>query len=84
MRTYLSREERSRRHFRGAKSLSVLRARLIVVELIDNYTVEHDAWKVWAAGNDETGENAMTRSSRRKTDAPRCPLDSYTDILYWR
>jgi hypothetical protein len=86
--TYLTLEEQNQRYFRGAKSLSVLRGRLILVELVDNYIVEHDAWKAWTAGNDEndeTGENdsnAVGGSKRRKTDAPRCPLDRYTDILY--
>jgi hypothetical protein len=86
--TYLTREEWNQRFFRGAKSLSVLRGRLILVELVDNYLVEHDAWKAWTARNDkndETGENdgnAVTGSKRRKTEALRCPLDRYTDILY--
>jgi hypothetical protein len=71
--TYLTREEQNQGQFRVAKSLSVLRGRLILVELIDNYLVEHEAWKAW---------NAVPRSNRRKTEAPRCPLDRYTDILY--
>lgn len=86
--TYLTREEQNQSHLRGAKALSVLRGRLILVELIDNYLVEHEAWKAWTSGNDdndendENEENAVTGSKRRKTEAPRCPLDRYTDILY--
>ena len=70
LRTYLAHEEQNQGQLRVAKSLSVLRGRLILVELIDNYLVEHEAW------------NAVPRSKRRRTEAPRSPLDRYTDILY--
>lgn len=41
--TYLTREEQNQGQLRVAKSLSVLRRRLILVELIDNYLLEHEA-----------------------------------------
>ena len=41
--TYITREEQNQGQLRLAKSLSVLRRRLILVELVDNYLVEHEA-----------------------------------------
>lgn len=71
--TCITREEQNQGGLRLAKSLSVLRKRLCLVELIDNYLVEHEAWETW---------KKEPRSKRRKTEGPRCPLDRYTDILF--
>jgi hypothetical protein len=71
--TYITREEQNQGRLRLAKSLSVLRKRLYLVELIGNYLDEHEAWEAW---KDEP------KSKRRKTKGPRPSLNRYTDILF--
>lgn len=71
--TYITREELSQEQLRIAKSLPGLRKRLYLVELIGNYSDEHDAWEAW---------KAVPRSKRRKTEGPRSPLNRYIDVLF--